>query len=132
VPAPLDTYTGFKEHNSTVQSLTNLTEKLVENVGTAVNVLGNVTSKVVCLESFELYETNAIKKGVDFDWIRSAGCSVHYQGKEEGIVRGVTRISIPWCCKQKNLSMNEASRQKVIKMKFQIFTPVGQHMEQSP
>ena len=122
MPSPLDIYKGFKEHSSTVQSLTNLTEKLVDNVGTDVTLLEKVMSKVARLESVELYVTNAIKKGVDFDWIRSAGCSLHYQGKEEGIVSGVTRISIPWCCKQKNQLMNEDSRQKVIKMKFQILS----------
>jgi hypothetical protein len=73
---------------------------------------------VANLESVELYVTDAIKKGVDFDWIRSAGFSLHYQGIEDGIVRGVTRISIPWWCKQKNQS-NKASRQ-VLKRKFQI------------
>jgi hypothetical protein len=36
VPSPLDIYTAYKEHNSTVQSLTYPTEKLVETVGTAV------------------------------------------------------------------------------------------------
>ena len=77
---------------------------------------------VAHLESVELYVTNAIKKGADFDWIRSVGCSLHYQGKEEGIANGVTWISIPWCCKQKNQLMNEASRQKVIEMKFQILS----------
>ena len=95
VPSPLDVYTGFKEHNSTVQSLTYPTEKLVETVGTAVTVLENVMSMVAHLESVELYVTDAIKKGVDFDWIRSSGCSLHYQEIEDGIVRGVTRISIP-------------------------------------
>jgi len=122
VPSPLDIYTGFKEHNSTVQSLTYPTEKLVETVGTAVTVLENVMSMVAHLESVESYVTDAIKKGVDFDWIRSAGCSLHYQGIEDGIVRGVTRISIPWWCKQKNRSMNRASRQKVLKRKFQILS----------
>jgi hypothetical protein len=43
VPSPLDIYSGFKEHSSTFQSLT---EKLVETVGTAVSVLENVMSKV--------------------------------------------------------------------------------------
>jgi len=42
VPSPLDIYTGFKEHGSTVQSLTYPTENLVETVGTAVTVLENV------------------------------------------------------------------------------------------
>jgi hypothetical protein len=68
----------------------------------------------------ELDGTDAIKKGIDFDWIRSAGCSLHYQGIEDGIVRGV--ISIPWWCKKKNRSMNKATRQKVLKKKFQILS----------
>jgi len=92
VPSPLDVYTGFKEHSSTVQSLTYLTEKLVETVGTAVTVLENVMSMVAHLDSVELYVTDAIMKLVGFDWIRSAGCSLHYQGLEDGIVTGATRI----------------------------------------
>jgi hypothetical protein len=51
---------------------------------------------------------DAIKNGVDFEWIRLAGGSLHYQGIEDGFVRCVTRISIPWWCKQNNQSMNEA------------------------
>ena len=78
-------------------------------------------SMVAHLESVELYVTDAIKKGVDFDWIRSAGCSLHYQGIEDGIVTGVARISIPWWCKQKNWMMNKASRQ-VLQRKFQILS----------
>jgi hypothetical protein len=93
VPLPLDIYTGFKRDSSTVQSVTYPTEKLVELVGTAVPVLENVMLKVVHL--VELYVTNDIKKGLDFGWIRSAGCSLHYQGIEDGIVRGVARIAIP-------------------------------------
>ena len=50
VPSTLDIYTGFKEHSSTVQSLTYPTEKLVETVGTAMTVLHNVISKVAYLE----------------------------------------------------------------------------------
>jgi hypothetical protein len=46
-----------------------------------------------------MYVTNAIKKGVDFDWIMSAGFSLHYQALEDGTVRGVRRISVPWWCK---------------------------------
>ena len=122
VPSPLDIYTGFKKHSSTVQSLTYPTEKLVETVGTAVTVLGNVMSMVADLESVELYATDAIKKEVDFGWIRSAGCSLHYQEIEDGIETGVTRMSIPWWCKQKNQSMNKVSRQKVLKRKFKILS----------
>jgi len=122
VPSPLDVYTGFQEHSSRVQSLTYPTEKLVQTVGTAVTVLENVMSMVAHLVSVELYATDATKKGIGFDWIRSAGCSLYYQGTEDGIVTGITRISIPWLCKQKNRKMNKASRQKVLKSKFQILS----------
>jgi hypothetical protein len=39
---------------------------------TTVTVLKNVMSKVAHLQLVELYIINAIKKGVDFYWIRSA------------------------------------------------------------
>ena len=77
VPSPPDSYTDNKEHSSTVQSLTCPTQKLVpsfvETVGTSVTVLENVMSIVAHLESVKLYVTDGIKKGVDFDWIRSVG-----------------------------------------------------------
>jgi hypothetical protein len=38
--------------------------------------------------------TDAMWKGVDFDWIRSAGCSPKYQEIEDGIMKIVTKISI--------------------------------------
>jgi hypothetical protein len=63
VLSSLDIYTGFKEHSSTVQSLTYPTEKLVETVGTAVSVLQNVISKGAYLESVQLCVTDAIKEG---------------------------------------------------------------------
>jgi hypothetical protein len=66
---------------------------LAETVGTVVTVLGYVMSKVGPLESVKLYVIDGIKKGVNFDWIRSAGCSCHYQAIEDGIVRGVQGIS---------------------------------------
>jgi hypothetical protein len=66
--------------------------------------------------------TNALKKGVDFVWIRSDGCSLQYQVVEDGIVRGVTWISIPLRHKHKDQEVNKASRQKVILRKFQIFS----------
>ena len=114
VPSPLHIYTALKEHGSAVQTVTYPTENMVEILGTVLTVLENVMSIVAHLESGELYVTKAIKKGVDIDWIRSAGCSLQYQGIEDGIVRGVTRISIPWWCEQKNWLMNKASRQKVL------------------
>jgi hypothetical protein len=58
----------------------------------------------------------------DFDWIRSAGCSLHYQGIEGGIVTGVTRTAIPWWCKKKKESMNKATKQKVLERRFQILS----------
>jgi hypothetical protein len=70
--------------------------QLVETVGTGVTVLENVMSKVAHLESVKLYVTDDMKKGVDFDLIRSAGCSLHCQGAENGIVRSVRWILIPW------------------------------------
>ena len=66
---------------------------MVETIGTVVTVLEYVISKVGPLESVKLYVTDGIKKGVDFDWIRSPGCSCHYQVTEDGIVRGVQGIS---------------------------------------
>jgi hypothetical protein len=72
-------------------------------------------------ESVDLYVTDAVKKGVDFDWIRSADSSFHCQGRENGIVRVVTRISVPWWCKRKNQSVNEATRLQAIKRKLQIY-----------
>jgi len=49
VLSPLDTYSGFKQHSSTAQSVTHPTENLVETVGTAVTVLENVMSMVTHL-----------------------------------------------------------------------------------
>ena len=49
VPLPLDICTGFKQHSSTIQSVTHPTENLVETVGTAVTVLENVMSMVTHL-----------------------------------------------------------------------------------
>jgi len=89
VLSSLDIYTGFKGHSSTVQSHTYPTEKLVETVGSAVTVLENVTSKVAHLELVELYiYDTCYKEGSYVGWIRLAGCSLHYQGTEDGIVRG--------------------------------------------
>jgi hypothetical protein len=77
---------------------------------------------VTHLDTVESLITHAIKESVNFEWIMLTGCSVHYQGTEDEIVRGVTRISIPWWCKQKNESLGEATRQKALKRKLQIFS----------
>jgi hypothetical protein len=76
--------------------------------------------EVAHLEAVESCNTDAIKESVSFDGIRLAGCSLHYQRLE--IVRGVTRISIPWWCKRKNESLGEATRQNALKRKLQILS----------
>jgi hypothetical protein len=43
--------------------------------------------------------TAAIKNSVDFDRIRSTGCSLQYKGMVDGIISDVPKISIPWWCK---------------------------------
>jgi hypothetical protein len=110
VPSSTDFYIGFSEYSSTVQSLVYPTEKLVNTVGSAVTVLESMISDVAHFKSVELHVANAIKKSVDFDWIRLTGCSVHYQVIEDGIVTDVTRITIPWWCKQKNQSLRKQVR----------------------
>jgi hypothetical protein len=102
VPSSTDVYIGFRGYSSTVQSLICPTEKLVSTVGSAVTVMESVMSEVGHFNSIELHLANSIRTSVDFDWIRLTGCSLHYQGLEEGIVTGVTRILIPWWCKWKN------------------------------
>jgi hypothetical protein len=77
---------SIQDHSSTVQSPTYPLEKLVETVAAAVTVLEDVMSMAAHFDSVELYVTDAIKKGIDFDWIRSAVCSLNYQGIEDGIV----------------------------------------------
>jgi hypothetical protein len=81
----------FKEYSDTEQSLTYPSEKLVETVGTSITLLETMMAEVAHFSSAEQHITTAIKNDVDFDWIRSTGCSLHH-----GIVRGITRISIPW------------------------------------
>jgi len=119
-PSPTDVYISFKECNSTVHSLTYPTEKLVQTVGTAVPVLEGMILEVAHLDTVESCITGAIKKSVNFDWIRLNGCPLHHQRIEDEIVRSVARISIPWWCKQKNESLGEATRQKALKRMVQI------------
>jgi len=72
--------------------------------------------KVAHMGSVEEKMTVAIKETVDFGWTGSSGCSQHSQ-KIVDIVRGITRIAIPWLCKRTNRSMNEANRQRATKRK---------------
>jgi hypothetical protein len=64
--------------------------------------------------------TSAIKESVSFDWVRLIGCPLHHQRIEDEIVRSVTRISIPWWCKQENGSVGDATGQKAVKRKLPI------------
>ena len=79
-------------------------------------------AKVAHMGSVEEKMTVAIKATVDFGWIGSSGCSLHSQKIVDGFVRGVTRIAIPWWCKRKNRSLNEAKRQRTIKRKLTILS----------
>jgi hypothetical protein len=112
----------FKEYSDTKQSLTYPSEKLVETVGTSVTLLEYMMAEVAHLSSVKQCITVAIKNSVNFDWIRSTGCSLHYQGLVDGIVSGVIKISIPWWCKQRNRLVIEAVRQRATKKKIKILS----------
>jgi hypothetical protein len=66
----------FNKYSDTDQSLTYPSEKLVETVGAAVNLM---ESMMAHLNSVEQYITAAIKNSTDFEWIRCTGCSLHHQ-----------------------------------------------------
>jgi hypothetical protein len=92
----------------------------VENVGTAVTIMESVLAEVAHLNSVEQHITAAIKKSIDFEWIRCTSCTLHHQFIVDGIVTGLTRIYIPLWCKQANRLMTEAARQRVTKRKMKI------------
>ena len=96
IPSSTDVYIGFKECSSTVHSLTHPTEKLVENVGTAVTILEGLIMEVAHLDTVKSCIASAFKESVSFDWIKLTGCHLHHQRTEDDIVRSVTKISIPW------------------------------------
>jgi len=77
-------------------------------------------SEVTHIDTVESLITNAIKESISFDWITLTGCPLHHQRTQDETVMSVTRISIPWWCKQKNESLVEATRWKALKRKFQI------------
>jgi len=81
---------------------------LVETVGTYVPVLDFII--------------RSIKRSVSIDWISLPVCPLHHQRFEDEIVKYVTRISIPWWCKQKNESLGEVTRREALKRKFQILS----------
>ncbi|PNF39900.1 hypothetical protein B7P43_G00921 [Cryptotermes secundus] len=66
--------------------------------------------------------TAAVKSTIDLEWIRCTGCSLHYQGIVDGIVRCLTRIYIPWWCKRTNRLMTESARRRATKRKNKILT----------
>jgi len=78
-------------------------------------------SEVAHLDTVKCCTTSAIKESFSFYWNMLTGCPLHHQRIEDEIVRSVTRISIPWWCKQKNESLGEATGQKAVKRKFQIY-----------
>jgi hypothetical protein len=57
-------------------SLTYPSEKLVETVGTSVNLMESMMAEVAHLDSQKQCLTAAIKNSIDFEWIRSTGCSL--------------------------------------------------------
>ena len=120
--SPTDVYMVYKECSSTVHTRTCPTEKFVETLGTEVTVLEGMILEVAYLDIIEYCITSANKERVSFDWIRLTGCLLHHQRIEDENMRSVTRISVPWWCKQKNESLGEATRRKVIKRKFQFLS----------
>jgi hypothetical protein len=71
--------------------------KSVETVGTSVTLLETVMAgngRGRFLEfSVAVYYT-AIENRIDFEWIRSTGCSLHNQEIIDATVRGIMRIPI--------------------------------------
>jgi hypothetical protein len=112
----------FKEYRDDKQSLTHPSERIVETVSASVTVLEGMMAEVAHTYSVDEEITAAIKKTVDFGWIRSSGCSLHHQEIVYGIARSVTRISIPWWCKRTNRSLMEAGRQRSERRKMKILS----------
>ena len=95
----------FKEYKDDKQSLTYHSGRLVETVSSSVTMLEGMMAEVAHAYSVEEKITAATKNTVDFGWIRSSASSLHHQEIVDCIARSVTRISIPWWCKQRNRSM---------------------------
>jgi hypothetical protein len=66
----------FKEYSDTEQSLTYLSEKLVETVGAAVTLMESMMTEVAHCNSVEQHITAAIKNSFDFDGL--GVLAVHY------------------------------------------------------
>jgi hypothetical protein len=91
----------FKEYSGTEQSCT-CPENLEETVNTAVTLMQSIMADS---NSVEQHIKSAIKNSIDFEWSRCIICSLHHKQIIGGIVRGLTRISIPQQCKQTNRLM---------------------------
>jgi len=110
----------FKEYRDDKQCLTYPSERLVETVSTSVTVLDGLMAEVADTYSVEEKITAAVKNTVDFGWIQFSGCSLHHQEIVDGSAWSVTRISIPWWCKQRNRSLMDASRQRATKRNMKL------------
>jgi hypothetical protein len=108
----------FKEYRDDKQCLTYPSERLVETVSASVTVLDGMTAEVAHTYSVE----EKITAAVDFGWIQSSGCLLHQHEIVDGVARSVTRISIPWWCKQRNSLLMEATRQRATKRKLKILS----------
>jgi hypothetical protein len=117
---PTNVIIYFKEYRDDKQSLTYPSKRLVETVSASVTVLEDMMAEVAHTDSVEEKITAKIKKTVDFGWIQSDCCSLHHQQIVDGIVRSVTRISIPCWCKRTNRSLIESSRKWAIRRKMNI------------
>jgi hypothetical protein len=59
---------------------------------------------------------------LDFGWIQPSGCLLKHQEIVDGIAWSVTRIFIPWWCKQIYRSLIYASRQRATWRKGKILS----------
>jgi len=119
----INAFIYFEEYEEDKQFLIYPSEKLVETVGASISLLESKMAKVAHMGSGEEKMTVFIKETVDFGWIGSSGCSLHSQKIVDGIVRGSTRIAIPWWCKRTNRSVNDANRQRARKLTI-LFLPL--------
>jgi hypothetical protein len=97
----------FKEYEEDKEYLPYSSKKLGETVNAAISTLEPKLAKVAHMGSVEEKMTVAIKETIDFEWIRSSGCTLHGHIIVNVVVRGITKTTIPWWCKQTNRSVSE-------------------------
>ena len=112
----------FREYEEDKQFLTYPSKKLVETVSASISQLESKMAKVAHMGSVEEKMTVASKKTFNVGWIGSSGCLLHSRKIVDVIVRDITRIAIPWWCKQTNRSVSEASMQRATKRKMTILS----------